>query len=633
MDSTQDGPQGPADRSGDRTEGDPPEAWGERTTDADPRDEPVPAGEEQQSAQGILRRSFLGVTAFLGALAVLAGRLFYVQAIDPVGRAESSLEQRRRTQTVPALRGEILDASGTVLARSIQRYKITVDQTAVAPYKRLGKDNRKEEVSPGQLVYDLADLLDKPDDEIKKAMDGNSKYAVLADEVTPDVYNSVMELGASFVYGESVSKRTYPDGPVGGSVVGYLNGEGAQGGIELQLDSDLAGSDGERSYEISADGIRIPVGEELNTPARDGRTVRLTIDRDVQYFAQQQVRARAEQLKADWGTCVVMRVSDAAVLALADSSMIDPNDYSKAPTEDFSPRSVVNITEPGSTEKVLTASAVIDEGLSEPSTVFDVPAELTIDGELITDSFTHPAQKRTLAGIVADSMNTGTVLAGKQLSKDQRHDWLAKFGIGRRTGIEFPNEAQGLLTAADQWDVRQQYTVLFGQGVSQSLLQTVTAYQALANDGIQLTPRLVDSVTDEDGKAVARPQAEGRRVVSADTARKMRQIMETVITGGHAPDAETKGWRAGGKTGTAEAPADDGSGFDGFTTSFVGMAPIEDPQYLVGVLLQRPQGDVTSIGTTGTFSKIMSRVLEHYQVPHSTTEAQKLPKFAKGEGE
>ena len=188
----------------------------------------------------------------------------------------------------------------------------------------------------------------------------------------------------------------------------------------------------------------------------------------------------------------------------------------------------------------------ITEGLQK-----DFGEHRVLDTPLAESGIVGTAVATALAGIIADSMNTGTVLAGKQLTKDQRHDWLAKFGIGRRTGIEFPNEAQGLLAAADDWDVRQQYTVLFGQGVSQSLLQTVIAYQALANDGIQLTPRLADSVTDAEGVAQPRPTPEGRRIVSADTAKKLRQIMETVITGGHAPDAAVEGWRVGGKTGSA----------------------------------------------------------------------------------
>lgn len=601
-----------------------------RTQPDDPRDgrnAEGAAGAEGQEAQGILRRSFIGISAFLAMLALLVGRLFWVQAIDPTGRAKAALDARRRTQKIAALRGEIHDINGNVLARSIQRYKITVDQTAVAPVDRLNE----KEMSVQDVVYKLADILKKPDNDIKKSLDGDSKYAVIAEEVTPDVNNAVMDIKAPFIYSEAISKRSYPDGSIGGSVVGFLNSEGAAGGIELQFDTDLTGKDGERVYEISANGIRIPVGEDMNQPAEDGKTVRLTINRDIQYFAQQQVKARSDELDAEWGTAMVMNIKDGSILALADSSMIDPNNYEKAAPGDFAARTVSAATEPGSTEKILTASAVIEEGKSTPTSGFDVPAELHIDGQTITDAFDHGAQKRTLAGIIADSMNTGTVLAGKQLSKDQRHDWLEKFGIGKKTGIELPGENRGILAPAKDWDVRQQYTVLFGQGVSQTPLQTMMAYQAVANKGIQLTPRIVESIVGPDGTEDKRPKPEGKRIVSERTAQLVRDMMEVVVTEGGAKEAAVKGWRVGGKTGTAEAPADKGGGYDGYTTSFIGIGPMEDPTYLVGVVLQRPKGDVTAIGCTPVFSKIMEKVLQYYQVPRSTTKPVSIPKFTDDE--
>lgn len=619
MDSTSDRPQDPEDR------GDRPDPEAPSHPDAESAAQP---------AQGILRRSFLGISVFLGMLAVLVGRLFWVQVIDLTGRDQQAREKRRRTRVLPALRGEIQDANGTVMARSVQRYRIVVDQTQVADFPRLiGDESRETEtITPQQLVYELADTLGLPDEEVRKSLDGDARYAVVAPEVTPDVERAVMELYAPFIQSEPLSKRTYPDGSIAGSVLGFLNSEGAAAGIELQFDEQLGGEDGEQVFEIAADGVRIPVGDSVFKPAVDGSTVKLTIDRDIQYFAQQQVTARARETNADWGTCVVMRIRDGAILALADSSTVDPNDIQKSEPEDWAVRAVSSTTEPGSTEKVLTASAVIEEGLSEPDTVFDVPAELTIDGELITDAFVHGPEKRTLAGIIADSMNTGTVLAGRQLSKDQRHDWLQRFGVGTPTGISLPGESQGILTPAEDWDNRQQYTVLFGQGVSQTPLQTAMAYQAIGNRGVRLHPRIVQEIVGPDGESQD-PDAdrEGQRVVSEETARKMLEIMESVVTVGGAKEAAVEGWRVGGKTGTAEAPADDGSGFDGFTTSFVGMAPMEDPQYLVSVLLQRPEGDVRSIGTTVAFSRIMRKVLEHYRVPHSTSDPVELPKFAPGE--
>lgn len=615
------------DSTGDR----PRNAGHEPSGPDQQRNEPEHIPVEAAESQGLLRRGFLGISAFLAMLLLVVGRLFWVQALDPTGRAQRSLEQRRRTERLPALRGEIHDANGLVLARSIQRYRIVVDQTAVGPFTRIKGNGQKEKVSANQLVYELADVLKMPDNEVKDKLKGEKKYNVVAPEVTPDVYNAIVKIGTTFVSGEPVSKRNYPDGSLAGSVLGYLNNEGAQGGIELQLDEDLSGKDGERAYEISADGVRIPVGSGGETPAQDGKTVRLTLDQDIQYFAQQQIMARTQQLDAEWGTAIVMDIRDGSILALADSSMIDPNDYSKADPGDFSPRFVTQATEPGSTEKILTTSSVIESGKSEPTTVFDVPAELHIDGELITDAFVHPAQKRTLAGIVADSMNTGTVLAGKQLSKQERYDWLHKFGIAQKTGIELPNENPGILAKPEEWNVRQQYTILFGQGVSQSPLQTAMAYQAVANGGVKLSPKIVDAVVDRDGTEHKRPTKPGKRVISEQTAQKVRDIMEVVITEGGAPDAAVKGWRVGGKTGTAEAPKDDGSGYEGFTTSFFGIGPLEKPQYLVGVLLQRPQGDVHMVGTTGTFSRIMHKVLESRKVPMSTTEPVKIDKFAPGE--
>lgn len=635
MDSKDDAPQGPQDgtdpvrRPDGRAE--EPGAGSPGTGAEDPARPVVSgAGEDGAAAQGILRRSFIGVGIFLAMLVLLAGRLFWVQAIDPTGRAEKSLEERRRKETLPALRGEILDVGGNVMARSIQRYRIVVDQTAVADFKRLDSQGKVEKVTPEQLVYQLADLLHKSDEDVKKALDGTSRYSVVAEDVTPDVYNSVQNLGATFVSGEAVSKRSYPDGSIAGSVIGYINSEGAQGGIEQQFDSELKGSDGERIFEISADGIRIPVGEDVNTAAVNGQSIRLTLDRDIQYFLQQQVKARTAALSAEWGTGLVMRVKDASIIALADHSMIDPNDYEHAAAGDFAPRAVSSQTEPGSVEKILTISAAIEEGKADIGKVYDVPAELVIDGQTITDSFNHPEQKRTLLGIVADSMNTGTTLIGKDLTKDQRHDWLAKFGIGTPTGIELPNEASGTLAPAADWNVRQQYTVLFGQGVAQTLLQTATAFQAVANNGVQLTPRIVDAVIPAQGEPQVRPVAEGRRVISEKTAAEVRKVMEAVVVQGGATDGKLSGWRMGGKTGTAETASSDGKKLDGFATSFVGVAPIENPQYIVAMLMNQPKGAVGYIGTTAPVARVMEKVLQHFEVPHSTTQPTKYPKFQDG---
>ncbi|MDO4820489.1 MAG: penicillin-binding protein 2 [Rothia sp. (in: high G+C Gram-positive bacteria)] len=610
--------------------------------------------EQNEPVQGIKRtvgrRGFIAGTLGIGGLGLVGLRLAWLQGLDPKGLADAAKAQRTRVQTIPALRGEILDINGKVLARSVQRYNITVDQSAVANFKRYTDESRDPvEVTPTELVYELADILEMSDADVKAALDGDLKYKIVKENVTPAIYNKVDALGAPYIYGEILSDRKYPNGQVGGSVVGRFSiieeaVDGSSGetrqvnnsvGIERTMGEHLAGIDGERIYEISADGIRIPIGDEQNTPAQDGKSVRLTINQDVQYFAQQVVKARAEELKAEWGTAIVMDVRDGSILALADSSTMDPG-AERFELADMNPRAITQVFEPGSTEKILTTAAVFEEGIAEPETVYDVPAELEIDQQTITDPFVHPAQKRTVAGIIADSMNTGTVMMGNKLTKEQRYNWLKKFGMGEFTGIELTGESQGLVSDWRDWDIRQQYTVLFGQGVAQSALQTSMIFQAMANKGVMLKPRIIDAVIDTDGTEEVREVAEGTRMVSEKTARKTLQVMEAVVYQGGAKGAQINGYRVAGKTGTAENVGEGSSTYDGWTTSFVGVAPTENPRFLVSVTMHRPTTTASAVGlanTTAQFAQIMEKTLHIYNVPRSTTEPQETPKFAEGHDE
>ncbi|WP_431813038.1 peptidoglycan D,D-transpeptidase FtsI family protein [Kocuria sp. cx-455] len=565
-------------------------------------------------------RAQVGIALLLALLLVVAGKLFWVQGLDPTGRAEAAAQSRTQTEVIPAVRGDIRDTNGKVLARTLQRYDITVDQTAVAEFTRVKDDQSTEQVTPTQAVYDIADALSLPDTEVKNALDGDKTFNYVARGVTPEQYGKIQDLNLPYVYGQPTFQRSYPNGAVGGSIVGFLGGDNeALGGIEQTQDEQLRGVDGERRYEISGDGVRIPVAPQELQAAQDGADVQLSVDSDVQYFAQQAVSERAKELNAEWGSAVVMDIKTGKVLAMADSSTVDPNVPGKADAEDLGVRSVTHAVEPGSTQKILTTAAVMDQGIADPETEITVPPNLQIDSEKITDAFDHGTQNRTVAGIIADSMNTGTVIMGAKMDKQTRHDYMADFGVGQSTGIELPGETSGILAPADEWDFRQQFTVLFGQGVSQSPLRTASIFQAVANDGVLIEPRLVESTEQADGTVTTSEQPEGKRVVSEDAAQKTLDVMETVVTEGGAPEAAVPGYRVGGKTGTAEAPSDQG-GYDGYTTSFVGVAPMEDPQYLVGITLQRPEGDVHTIGVTETFSTIMEQVLHHYNVPPSTSD-------------
>jgi cell division protein FtsI (penicillin-binding protein 3) len=583
------------------------------------------------------KRLRLGLSIMLALLVVVGGKLFLVQGLDVGGMAEAALDNRLRPTVLPAERGSILDGGGAVLANSVIRYNITVDQsvnTKTDSFQRLEKVNGKDElvtVSRDQGIAELAAVLGMDTEDVRKSVTGTRTYYIVAKDLRPDVENRVSELQIPGIFSEGTSKRVYPNGSVAGGIVGFLeNGTTGQAGLEQTQDEILRGTAGKRVFEIGADGLRIPVGIDELTPAQDGKDVKLTLNSDLQYFAQQAIQTQADKLSAEWGVIIVSDVKTGNLIAMADTNTPDPNDPGKVAAKDRGVRSVTAAYEPGSVEKMITAAAVIEEGKAKPLDTFVIPPSLVVDGQQFDDSFSHGTEKRTLAGILGWSMNTGTVMAGQRLSKDQRHDWLQKFGIGEAPEIGLPAEAKGILTPADQWDGRQQYTVLFGQGVSQSTLQTVRAYQSIANDGVMLQPRLIDSYISPDGteeKVAAKPS---RRVVSEQTAQQVRDILESAVTEGQIKEAAIDGYRVGAKTGTSQSPCDDGTaGFCGYTASMVGMAPMDDPRFIVEVVLQRPKGSIYGITNGPVFRSVMSQALRTYNVPPSKGTPVRLPQFAK----
>lgn len=581
------------------------------------------------------KRLRLGLGIMLTLLLVVGGKLFLVQGLDVGGMAEAALNSRMKQTVLPAERGSILDSRGTVLANSVIRYNVVVDQrvnTKTETFKRL--DDAKEklvDVSREQGLTELAAALGMEKDAIREAVTGQQPYYIVAKDVKPDVEDRISQLQIPGIVTEGVSKRVYPNGSVAGGIIGFLqDGTTGQAGIEQTQDELLKGSDGKRLFEIGADGLRIPVGVDELTPPQDGKDVKLTLNSDLQYFAQQAIQSQSDKLGAEWGVIIVMDVKTGNLVAMADTNSPDPNDPGRVAAKDRGVRAVTAAYEPGSVEKMMTAAALIDEGKAKPLDTFTLGPTYTVDGQTFSDSFAHGTEERTLAGILGYSMNTGTVMAGQRLSKEQRYEWLKKFGVGEAPDIGLPATASGILTPWEQWDGRQEYTVLFGQGVSQSTLQTVRAFQSIANNGVMLQPRLIDSYVSADGTEEKVPAAEPRQIVSEDTAQQVQDILESAVTEGQIKDAAIDGYRVGAKTGTSESPCDDGkSGFCGYTASMVGMAPMDDPRFIVEVVLQRPKGSIYGITNGPVFRSVMSQALRTYNVQPSTGEPARLPQFAK----
>lgn len=581
------------------------------------------------------RRLRLGLGLMLTLLLVVGGKLFLVQGLDVGGMAEAALNNRLTPIELPAERGSILDAGGTVLASSVIRYNIVVDQrvnTKTESFPRLdeGKDEIVK-VSRDQGITELAAVLGMDRSDVRNALTGDMRYYIVAKDLKPDVEDRVSKLQIPGIVTEGTSKRVYPNGAVAGGIVGFLkDGTTGQAGLEQTQDDILKGTPGKRLFEIGADGLRIPVGVDQLTPAVNGKDLKLTLNSDLQYFAQQAIQSQRDKLGAEWGVVIVLDIKTGNIITMADTNSPDPNDPGKSAPEDRGVRAVTAAYEPGSVEKMITAAALIEEGKSSPLDKFTIPPTYTVDGQTFSDAFVHGTEERTLAGILGWSMNTGTVMAGQRLSREQRHDWLQKFGIGEAPSVGLPAEATGILTPSEQWDGRQQYTVLFGQGVSQSTLQTVRAFQTVANDGVMLQPRLIDSYVNPDGTEEKVPAQAPRQVVSEETAKQVRDILESAVTEGQIKEAGIDGYRVGAKTGTSQSPCDDGkSGFCGFTASMVGMAPMDDPRFIVGVVLQRPKGDIYGISNGPVFRSVMSQTLRTFNVPPSTGEPARLPQFAK----
>ncbi|WP_458778883.1 peptidoglycan D,D-transpeptidase FtsI family protein [Arthrobacter sp. D3-16] len=582
------------------------------------------------------RRLRLGLGMMLTLLLVVGGKLFLVQGLDVGGMAEAALNSRMKRTVLPAERGSILDSRGTVLANSVIRYNVVVDQrvnTKTETFKRLDTVDGKEklvDVSRDQGLTELAAALGMEKDAIQEAVTGEQPYYIVAKDVKPDIEDRISKLQIPGIVTEGVSKRVYPNGSVAGGIIGFLQDGGTgQAGIEQTQDGLLKGEDGERLFEIGADGLRIPVGVDELTSPQDGKDVKLTLNSDLQYFAQQAIQSQSDKLGAEWGVIIVMDAKTGDLVAMADTNSPDPNDPGRVAAKDRGVRAVTAAYEPGSVEKVMTAAALIEEGKAKPLDSFTLGPTYTVDGQTFSDSFAHGTEERTLAGILGYSMNTGTVMAGQRLSKEQRYDWLKKFGIGEAPDVGLPATASGILTPWQQWDGRQEYTVLFGQGVSQSTLQTVRAFQSIANNGVMLQPRLIDAYISPDGTEEKVPAAPPRQIVSENTAQQVQDILESAVTEGQIKDAGIDGYRVGAKTGTSESPCDDGkSGFCGYTASMVGMAPMDDPRFIVEVVLQRPKGSIYGITNGPVFRSVMSQALRTYNVQPSTGEPARLPQFA-----
>jgi cell division protein FtsI (penicillin-binding protein 3) len=525
------------------------------------------------------RRNRFGLGFMVVLLVLVVARLVFVQGVDGAAYAQAASDSRMRTFPITAVRGEITDRAGKVLAYSVAAERVVADPTVVG--------------DPARTALALTTLLDVPAAELTgKLSQRDDRYVVLAGQVAPDVTDRIRDLELGGISFEDDPVRLYPAGAVGGQVVGFVgkDGEGLAG-IEQTWSDQLAGTDGVARVEVDGSGNPIPSGVDDTTPATDGRTVQLTLDEDLQFVVQERLRTACADGATTTASAVVLDAHTGEVAAMASCPGYDPGHYGDTDPELLGNPVVSDVYEPGSVMKAVTLAAAIEEGKADPGTVLQVPDRIQAGDTVVADAHARPTRGFTVTGILAKSSNVGAIMLAREVGDAKLEKYLRAFGIGSETGIELPGESAGILEDSADWTASRAANVPIGQGVSVTTLQMASVYQTLANGGVRMPPRVVSSVTAPDGTVTAAPRPAGTRVVSESTAAAMTYMLEAVVgTGGTAPLGAVDGFRVVGKTGTAQRANPECSCYTGggYFTTFVGYAPADDPQYVVAVDLERP---------------------------------------------
>ncbi|MFD5816378.1 peptidoglycan D,D-transpeptidase FtsI family protein [Streptomyces sp. NPDC127038] len=590
-----------------------------------------------------LRMVSLALTLVMLAFVV---RLLQVQAVDASTYAAKAEQNRYVGRTLAAERGGITDRDGVELATSVDAYDITADPTMFT------RAATKVGDAPEQAAALLGPIIGQDVDTVaRKLRTPNTRYTLLAHRRTPQVWQQIKDLKSTLaakagtdgstvnvlagVLAVPASKRVYPNGDLAAGILGWVNAEGkGGGGIEQQLDKELTGKDGKIRYAQSG-GRQVPTVGSTETPAVAGSDVELTIDRDIQWAAQDAITEQVKKSRADRGYVIVQDARTGQVLAMANAPGFDPNDLTQANAAAMGNAALQDAYEPGSTAKLMSMAAVLQENVATPGTHVVVPNRLHRGDRLFQDDVDHKTWDLTLNGVLARSSNIGTILATGQLGKTQKqadevlYSYLRKFGIGSHTGLGFPGETAGLLAPADKWSTSQQYTIPFGQGMSINAMQAASVYSTIANGGVRVEPTLVRGTKGPDGRFTPAPAPRKNRVVSEKTARTLAQMLESVVDDeqGTGVKARIPGYRVAGKTGTANRVDPATGKYHGYTSSFAGFAPADKPRITVYCAIQNAtKGSYYGGQICGpVFKQVMEFALKTLQVPPTGAPAARLP--------
>jgi cell division protein FtsI (penicillin-binding protein 3) len=560
-----------------------------------------------------------GFAAVCTLLLVVGGRLIQLQGLDHGNYAGAAAAQRVDTVPLHAMRGQILDRNGTPLAYTSSAQDITVDPKQIPAAKRTAYAAKLAPLI-GMSVPDVINVLAKP-----------GQYAVLAQALSPVAAGRVSALNLEGVYTQPTTQRQYPGRTTAANVIGTVHSDGTgAAGIEHQFNKELAGTDGSLTYAVDNVGNVNPSSRTVRDAPRNGATVRLTIDQNLQYIAQRYLDAAVPESGAKSAEMAILDAHTGQVLTLASSGTFDAADPNSIdPDAPINPP-VMSAFEPGSVQKAITFAAALQEGTITPNTVVTVPNSINMGGVTISDAWWHPTEQFTATGVIAESSNVGTLRIAQQLGPARWDSYEKKFGVGQKTGIELPGESSGYLPPLSQWSDSTFANLPFGQGESMTVLQLASIYQTVANNGVRVPPRIVDSITAPDGTVRTTRQPAGIRAVTAKTAQTLRTMLESVtLPGGTGVKGAIPGYRVAGKTGTAQQPDPaHGGAYSSWMNwdTFAGIVPADNPQFVVAIMVDNPAhglegGDVAA----PVFKQIASYEVQHARIAPSGALSKHVP--------
>lgn len=603
-----------------------------------------------RSASFVFRHRTGNAVIFL-LIVLAAAQLFTLQVPKADGLRAEAAGQLKVTDIDAALRGSIVDRNSDKLAFTIEARALTFQPVRVRKQLQEAYEKATENAkAAGNETGDAGDAVPAPDARLQQIADGvakrlgnkpdsatvlkklrsNETFVYLARAVDPAIADAITtdfpEVGA-----ERQDLRQYPGGSLAANIVGGIDWDGhGLLGLEDSLDSVLAGTDGSVTYDRGSDGVVIPGSYRNRHDAVNGSTVMLTLDDDIQFYVQQQVQMAKEASGAKNVSAVVLDAKTGEVLAMSNDNTFNPaQDVSKQSTRELGNLSVSSPFEPGSVNKIITAASVIENHLSTPDEVLQVPGSIDMGGVTVRDAWNHGTMPYTTTGVFGKSSNVGTLMLAQRVGPQKYAEMLRKFGLGQRTGVGLPGESAGLVPPIDQWSGSTFSNLPIGQGLSMTLLQMSAIYQTIANDGVRIPPRILKATIAADGTRTDEPRPDGIRVISPETARTVRNMFRAVvqrdpmgIQQGTGPAAAVEGYQIAGKTGTAQQinPAC-GCYYDNvYWITFAGMAPADDPRYVVGVMMDAPHR--AADGSPGSsaaplFHNIASWLLQRENVPLS----------------